>query len=264
MYIKKFMHISDINTARILTTQTASNAAISKQNISFRGENDRDCFVRNFNAVDHIELTPDKKKLKSVYFRSHTSLKDALRSLGYTKNSYLKTCLTGRLHPAEEFQMMYKDIVEVSEIADIQIKSLMSMGCSALVFETTDGNILKLTPHNHFPGDRNQERFDLPCTKKGKSGDTYFYIQEKVSQEDLTQKEIETLVEKIQELGYQIQDYLRANQNSVSDKVRKEQFGKTKDGRIYLIDPGCAIKNTSAQNDDSLNLCNKINKFFNI
>ena len=60
MYIKKFMHISDINTARILTTQTASNAAISKQNISFRGENDRDCFEsrEEYNEYNN-ELTQD-------------------------------------------------------------------------------------------------------------------------------------------------------------------------------------------------------------
>lgn len=241
----------------------AVNKTFSSPRISFKQRLDNDCFARNFDAVDYIELTPDKKKLKSVYFYEGTTLAEGLGSLGYTKNSYLKKCLSGRLHPVSEFQMMYKDVSRLNELSSIKVKSLLAMGCSALVFETSDGNIIKLTPHNHFPGNRKQECFDLPCIKQGKANSTYFYIQEKATQDDITVEEIENLVKKIKNTGYYMQDYLRAGfiENANKD-IRKEQFGRTKDGLIYLIDPGCAVKKDSKQNDDSINLRQKISRFF--
>ena len=130
------MNINNIHNSVSAIFNT--NKTIVSPQISFKQNTDNDCFVRNFDAVDYIELTPDKKKLKSVYFYEGTKLADALGSLGYTKNSYLKKCLSGRLHPVSEFQMMYKDIAGQNEISSIKVKSLFAMGCSALVFETED------------------------------------------------------------------------------------------------------------------------------
>ena len=159
--------------------------------------------------------------------------------------------------------MMYKDIAGQNEISSIKVKSLFAMGCSALVFETEDGDIIKLTPHNHFPDGRKQEFFDLPCRKKGKSDNTYFYVQEKAVQDNITVEEIENLVKKIENQGYYMQDYIRSCIIEKSNnEIRKEQFGRTKDGTVYLIDPGCAVKISSKQNDDSINLRQKISRFF--
>ncbi len=256
------MYINNLHNP-VKTQSSVINKTFSSSGIAFKQRLDKDCFVKNFDAVDYIELTPDKKKLKSVYFYEGTTLAEGLGSLAYTKNSYLKKCLSGRLHPVSEFEMMYHDISRINEISSIKVKSLLAMGCNALVFETSDGNIIKLTPHNHFPGNRKQECFDLPCIKQGKADNTYFYIQEKAKQDNITAVEIENLVKKIESKGYYMQDYLRSGfTENINKDIRKEQFGRTKDGLLYLIDPGCAIKKDSKQNDDSINLRQKISRFF--
>lgn len=70
------------------------------------------------------------------------------------------------MHPLEEIRQMHGDISKIKDIKDIKIKSLMALGATALVFETEDGNALKLTPYDHFPSKRQPADFDLPCFKK--------------------------------------------------------------------------------------------------
>ena len=56
------MNINNIHNSVSAIFNT--NKTIVSPQISFKQNTDNDCFVRNFDAVDYIELTPDKKKLK--------------------------------------------------------------------------------------------------------------------------------------------------------------------------------------------------------
>ena len=127
---------------------------------------------------------------------------------------------------------------------NLKIKSLLSMGCTALVFETADGRILKVSPYNHFPDGRKPDDFDLPAFS-GKSGYTHYYLQEKVSQENLSQSELREFVESIEKRGYYLHDYTikkvdSGNVIEAAEEINPAQFGRAKNGKIYLIDPECA------------------------
>ncbi|MBS6552762.1 MAG: hypothetical protein KH321_02335 [Clostridium sp.] len=221
-----------------------------------------DSFERFDNKISHVTLTPSGR-LSSVVFSEDTTLANALQNLGYTKNKTLETLLIGRLHPLEEIRQMHGDISKIKDIKDIKIKSLMALGATALVFETEDGNALKLTPYDHFPSKRQPADFDLPCFKKGKSGYTYYYLQEKITQDDLAQDELRSFVKNIKKQGYKMKDYLlHYTPENVDETIRTDQFGRAGNGKIYLIDPGCAIPSKELHNTDSLNIVKKALKYF--
>ena len=216
-----------------------------KNAVTFGHQMEPDSFERRFyyDAVDSVDLTPNAR-LKSISFKEGTNIDKALGSLAYTKNRYLEKLLTGRLHPPEELQAMHRDIIQIEDVKNLKIKSLLSMGCTALVFETADGRILKVSPYDHFPDGRKPDDFDLPAFS-GKSGYTHYYLQEKVSQENLSQSELREFVESIEKRGYYLHDYTikkvdSGNVIEAAEEINPAQFGRAKNGKIYLIDPECA------------------------
>lgn len=221
-----------------------------------------DNFERCENKISHIKLTRNGR-LNSVIFNENTTLDNALQNLGYTKNKTLESLLLGRLHPLQEIKQMHGDISRIKDIKDVKIKSLMALGATALVFETEDGKVLKITPYDHFPSKRKAADFDLPCMKQGRSGYTYYYLQEKITQEDLTQEELRSFVKDIKKQGYKVRDYLlHYTPENSDDTIRRDQFGRAKNGKIYLIDPGCAMPAKDLQNTDALNIVKKTLKYF--
>lgn len=216
-----------------------------------------------YDAVDSVELTPNTR-LKSISFKDGTDVDKALGSMAYTQNRYLEKLLVGRLHPPEELQAVHRDIIQVENIKNLKIKSLLSMGRTALVFETADGRILKVSPYNHFPAGRKPDEFDLPAFS-GNSGYTHYYLQEKVSQENLSQAELKEFVDTIKQRGYYLKDYTIKKTSGdaiieLGEEINPAQFGRAKNGKIYLIDPECAtLKECKNMLGD---LGKKLKKFF--
>ena len=123
------------------------------------------------------------------------------------------------------------------EISNMKIKNLYDLGCFALVFETQDGKILKIGEGSHFPEDRKPEDFDVPVEKSGKGRFLHYYVEQKCSVDDVSEEEILDLCKYIKSKGFLLIDV-----NLMNGSLKKEQFGMGKDGKIYLLDPQCAIK----------------------
>lgn len=74
------------------------------------------------------------------------------------------------------------------------------------------------------------EDFDAQVLKKGTIKKQYFYyIQKKYSKKGVTQHDVDLMEKKILSKGY------------IANDLYEGQIGKDKDGKIYLIDPECAV-----------------------
>lgn len=173
-------------------------------------------------------------RIKSFIFSKILKLPEAIENLLSDKKiinefSYYKS------YPRKILNSIRTDAEQNPKLKDLQIKSLIDYGKHAFVFELSDSTILKITRGDHFLG-RRQESFDLPIKNiiKGRNNLNYYYFEEKCKEEELSSKEILKVIEEIKSKGYRPVDGLSIK------SLRKDQFGRSSDGKIYLIDPECA------------------------
>lgn len=227
--------------------------------ISFHGQvynpkkNCADSFYKNDEFINEITTT-QSKHIKSITFKKPFGVSEVLKRLSHTKNKFLADEFLLKLHPLEQLSDM-AEVLSTDSIGKIKVSSIVGIGAFSVVFKTTDNKILKITDVEHFPNNRKPADFDLPIIKKGKlSKDNmqfYYYIEDEVTQSNITQKEIRQLVNHIKSLGYKMKDYLvHFDNNEVNGRFKIEQFGKDKNGRLYLIDPGCAIETSNVFKTD--------------
>ncbi len=123
------------------------------------------------------------------------------------------------------------EVIKNHEISSVKVVKFVGKGSSAVVFETEDGNILKLTTGNHFPLNRPIEDFDTPIFKKGKIGKIRYYFEEKLYQHGLTNGFVDIVRDMIKQKGYKTYDLY---------DMDIQQIGISKEGKLYLLDPECA------------------------
>ena len=195
--------------------------------------------------IAYIE-TRENYGLKKIIFSKPLHVSDALNTLANTNIPLLKERLLYKMHTEETMSEMANDLKNIKTLEKEKVTKLYSAGAFALVFETKDGKILKITQHNHFPHGRKPAWFDLPILKQGKHNYTHYYLEEKADQSNLSQDELRQLVKSIKNKGYTMKDYLlrfsyENEADDIEETIKTEQFGRASDGKIYLIDPGCAI-----------------------
>lgn len=190
--------------------------------------------------LDNINRTKNKSKsINFVYnsevrcitgfeYRRPVKLKKALYDVISQKE--LKEGIVGEKVTIQRF---LKDLQEkqVQKILERKVVSLRGYGSSAVAFETADGKIIKLTDGNHFPLNRPHAIFDVPVFKRGNSGRTYFYIEEKLYQHNMPVYWVDTVKDMIKSDGYRAVDIYDCDTH---------QIGVSKNGRVYLVDPECA------------------------
>lgn len=130
-----------------------------------------------------------------------------------------------------ERDVLLKNIEKNKELSEMKVKKYLCRGTSAVVFETSDGDVLKITEGSHYPLGRKQESFDVPVLQKGKAGKLRYYIEKKLSQHDMPVEFIEVIKEEIKKKGYKPYDL---------DSWDLHQIGMTENGELYLLDPECA------------------------
>lgn len=194
--------------------------------------------------IDSIR-TDSYGHLTNIKFKEPVTIAKALKTLYTTQNKEVEEKMFWAYYTKDQLFEMYAEINSAKELENIKVKNMTGMGVFALAFETTDGDVIKVSKGNHFPYNRKPDFFDLPIKASGTKGRTYYYVEEKVSQNDITDEEIEQLINEIENAGYRMEDYLLIHQradNKYGHPFKKNQFGRAKDGKVYLIDPGCAIK----------------------
>ena len=176
-------------------------------------------------------------ELKSIEYSKPQPVIEALKNLLATKLHHISYDLENSIHNKSEIKLLISDLKNNPQIANVNVKSLLALGLFAYVFETEDGNVLKLTARNHFPEDRAVEPFDVPIWESGKmQNGTYYYLEKKLSQDNLSPDEIIEFCKEIEAQGFILKDVL-----GMFGKVFVRQFGKDDNGKIYLLDPGCAM-----------------------
>ena len=143
----------------------------------------------------------------------------------------LKATLENLKNTNQNIDIFIKAVSNNEKLSNIKIKNFLAQGSSAIVFETEDNRILKLTKGNHFPLNRPPEEFDVPILKKGKIGEIHYYIEEKLYQHGFSEPFVEEIKAKIKNKGYKTFDIYDGDIN---------QIGLSKDGKLYLLDPECA------------------------
>lgn len=143
----------------------------------------------------------------------------------------LKSALNNIKNANSDINVFIKAVSNNEKLANTKIKRFVRQGSSAIVFETHDNKILKLTTGNHFPLNRPQEDFDVPIYEKGKTGKIHYYIEEKLYQHGLSEPFVENIKERIKNKGYRTFDIYDGDIS---------QIGLSKDGKLYLLDPECA------------------------
>ena len=123
------------------------------------------------------------------------------------------------------------EVSQNEELASTKVKGYVASGASSIVFETEDGDVLKLTRGNHFPMNRPHENFDVPIKEQGRVGNVRYYKEEKLSQHGLSEGFVLTMKDRIRQAGYRCSDL---GDNDV------HQIGLSKKGELFLLDPECA------------------------
>ena len=232
------MNINPINNLKITPYSNINFKSRIIDNTNFN--NVQDSFESKFGKISSAK----KKRLCGVEcdYKAPISVYNAILSLAKSSNEFVKRALLYNLHTIDELEEMAYDVASDDFLKNIKIKKLLDLGAFALVFETEDGKILKLTKGNHYPNGRKPDFFDLPIKKQGKCCRTYYYLEDKITNDNITQDELKMFVKKIEEKGYIMKDYLdNIFSDCVNPKIRVEQFGKTRDGILYLVDPGCVL-----------------------
>lgn len=207
-------------------------------NTNFIPNNPNDTFT--FNNIHQINLSL-YGDLEGVDFEKPVTPSVAFKNLhnAAKTNKNLFSLFTRRMRSVKGLATMSENLAKIPELNDIKLKKLFAMGISAYAFETEDGKVLKVTKNDHFNG-REHKWFDLPIEKTGHYGDTYYYLEEKVSH-DILPEEAKFFINEIKKSGYTLYDHLYIDDN-FKTQINMEQFGKTSNGKIYLIDPECAYK----------------------
>lgn len=201
-----------------------------------------DNFERNLSDIKFAKFSKEGF-LKGVEYNTLLSPSKAIKSLVNSLDNKISQALLSQMHTREELKEMAVDVASDDFLRNLKVNKLIGLGAFALVFELDNGKILKLTNGEHFPDKRQPDFFDLPIEKQGKSSRTHYYIEEKTTHNNITQEELRNFVNDIEKKGYVFRDYLyfKENNDEVEARIREDQFGKTKDGKLYLIDPGCVI-----------------------
>lgn len=176
-------------------------------------------------------------ELKSIEYSAPQPVIQALENLITTNLSHIRRDLENSMHNKAELKLLVSDLKKNPDIANINVNKLLALGLFAYVFETENGDVLKLTGKNHFPDNRDIEPFDVPILERGKmQNGTYYYVEKKLSQENLSQDEIIEFCKEIQSQGFVLRDVF-----GNFGKLLVRQFGKDEDGKLYLLDPECAM-----------------------
>lgn len=173
-----------------------------------------------------IRYNIDTGNVRSVEYPKPVTLKKALYDILQEKE--LSEGIIGDKSTVERF---IQDLSNAKRIANRKITKLMGYGSSAAVFEMPDGNVLKITDGNHFPMNRPLSSFDVPVLKKGHSGKTYYYVEEKLYQHNMPVYWVDTVKEMIKSKGFRTSDLYSWDTH---------QIGISRNGKIYLADPECA------------------------
>lgn len=188
--------------------------------------------------------------LREIVFSKPLHAAEALNSIIQSDRSLMKNILLREMHPMSELISMRDDLVNVKSLNSHKVQKLCGLGAFAFVFETENGDILKITQGSHFPQERKPDDFDLPIRQQGKSNRTFYYLEDKVTQDSITQEELNDFVDYIKRKGYEMRDYrIHGDDFHESNIINIKQFGKTKDGKLYLIDPGCALSSSKYVNE---------------
>lgn len=191
------------------------------------------------NAVPKYNINIKSKKdyngniLKSIRFEKTISIIDALKLFIESPDILDDFSKLKIYSPKKDIELLIREINGSEKLKNKQTNNLIGCGYSSYVFDIGDDKVLKFTLGDHFNG-RKPEFFDLPVQEGGKiaqDSSHYYYIEEKVSHDNITDSDI-----KIMEAQAGILDYLLLDCHSY------RQFGRTKDGHLYLIDPECAEK----------------------
>lgn len=161
----------------------------------------------------------------------NTNKKITFGNINTYKPNTLKSTLNNIKNENSDIDIFIKAVSNDEKLSNIKIKNFLAQGSSAIVFETDDNKILKLTKGNHFPLNRPTEDFDVPIYEKGKIGKIHYYLEEKLYQHGLSEPFVETIKERIKNKGYRTFDIFDGDIN---------QIGLSKDGKLYLLDPECA------------------------
>lgn len=197
-----------------------------------------------------FQYKPGSGILESIKFNKPMEVSKAFLEMSAINDENIIYNMIRKTHTMQQLEELGK-VLASKAIGDTKVVSLLGFGAFAFAFETTDGEILKITETNHFPNGRNPAAFDLPIKKSGrfsKYPSYYYYIEEKVSQDNITQQELRVFINDIKSLGYRMKDYLVHYDETFGVDIKTEQFGRAKDGKIYLIDPGCAIETDEVYN----------------
>ncbi len=150
----------------------------------------------------------------------------------YPKPIPLRKALQKLRQNGENFADIFiKNVSKDDSLASQNVKSYLNRGSSAIIFETPDGKILKLTDGNHFPLNRPHESFDVPVYKQGHIGNVYYYFEEKLYQHGLSEGFVGQIKENIRKKGYRTFDI---------NNIDIHQIGLSKEGNLYLLDAECA------------------------
>lgn len=193
---------------------------------------DKDVFEYNkYNSLKIQDATIYYNKQDNSF--SHLSF-DKPMSLSEAMNVIKKACDEHDICRCgiakDEFKLLAFAEAFSPRFANMKFTKFLGSGRSALALENENGHVVKLCDNDHFLLRKGEEDFDAHVFRKGNIRRRYFYyIQEKCTNNGITEKHVDEMECKILKKGY------------IVDDLYIGQIGFNKDGKLCLVDPECAI-----------------------
>ena len=189
--------------------------------------------MSGINISHRYEYVSDEfigRRIKSFIFDKPVPLDKALAEIRSDENIISHLSLY-KYFLNKILNQIQVDLLKSDILKKIRVKGMINYGQTAFVFETEEGDVLKITSRNHFLN-RKPEKFDIPIKwshKPSNKSFCYYYLEE-FATDDISLEEAQALANNIKKDGFNIED------------LRMDQIGKMKDGKVILLDPECVRK----------------------
>jgi len=225
-----------MNILPVNNCKTFQYTRLIHTNPAFQGKHDE----LHISYVEKIEKN-NFGGIESIQYKYPLPVANVFKNMACKQDPFMEARFLAHLHSPEEIKEISNILAKNPEIGNINVKALIGLGTFAYVFETENGLALKIVQGAHFPDKRPPADFDFPIIKSGKIAQNsiyYYFLEEIARQDNLKDSEIFDLIKHIQAQGYSIVDYYSSNNAKI---FNHKQFGRASDGKVYLLDPGCAI-----------------------
>ncbi len=150
-------------------------------------------------------------------------------------NKHYNNCETDSPYNPEQFNILKKFVNSNKQFQKEKVVSIIDIFANTIVMELENNRVLKMVKNNPFPNRQFEPEFDIPLLSNVHKFDNYYIlIQEKADTNDIESDDIDDVVFRIKQKGYDTYDI-----DGITGDMQIGWSPSLK--KMMLIDSECAV-----------------------